>query len=364
MTTINRAFIKVYRQDAAEVVPSGPIIAHARATSIAALNQSVEFVATTDVGMRRIADGTSQGGALVSTSIDVLPPSAAIPVVVPGRSAAGPGESRSVRRRYQPAPRRVDRPIAAKKPLSAYIGPHRSVLAARSPTETHEFRPGTTVASFRWPAVCRQLSHERASELDSVVDRVLFAATERPPVVGTLGLFAGSGCTTTALCLASRLAGRRCRAILVDGNFSSPGLARCLDVVPTLGWQEALVNGSPIEDAIVRAVDDQLDLLAQSAARPGDLLELIAGPETSQSAQLLRQEYELVLVDLGAFFDPASQPLALELVRQMGIDTVIAVAGPNAADPRDLATVAEYLQASGCELLGIVENRSAKPQAA
>jgi Mrp family chromosome partitioning ATPase len=359
MTTTNQAFIKVYRQDAAELVPSGPIIAQPRAVPIAALHQSVEFVAATDMG----AAQNLAGGALMATSIDVLPPPAVIPVASPVRSSTERRNPGTPARHSQPGPRRVDPATTATRPLSAYIGPRRSAQAVSEHRVGSGLSPGTTVASFRWPAVCRSLAHQCAAELNAVLNRVMSTATQRSPIVGTLGLFAGSGSTTTALCLAARLAARRCRALLVDGDVASPGLARSLDVVPTVGWLESLADESLLADAIVHSVEDQLDLLAQSPGRADDVLNLIAGPKTGRTAARLRQAYQLVLVDLGAFFDPGSQPLALELVRQMEIDAVLAVAAPGGADPRDLATVAEYLGLSGCELLGVVENRTAKPQA-
>jgi Mrp family chromosome partitioning ATPase len=66
-----------------------------------------------------------------------------------------------------------------------------------------------------------------------------------------------------------------------------------------------------------------------------------------------------VLVDLGAYFDPRSQPVALELARSMGIESTFIVAGPTPVDARDLATVEENLNHRGCEILGIIENRMA-----
>jgi hypothetical protein len=87
---------------------------------------------------------------------------------------------------------------------------------------------------------------------------------------------------------------------------------------------------------------------------------LIGVPHTARTAAQLRQAYDLVLVDLGAFFDPRSQPVSLELVRRLGIDAVMLVAGSTESDPRDLETVAEYVGESGCELLGVVENKIAR----
>lgn len=52
----------------------------------------------------------------------------------------------------------------------------------------------------------------------------------------------------------------------------------------------------------------------------------------------------------------------LELVRKLPIDAALAVSQPDESDPRDLATLAEQIGLSGCELLGRIENRVANTQ--
>ena len=81
------------------------------------------------------------------------------------------------------------------------------------------------------------------------------------------------------------------------------------------------------------------------------------------TGEILRQRYELALVDLGAYFDPRSQPVALELTRSMAIEAAVLVAGPNPIDARDLGAVEENLNGRGCELLGIIENRISRADA-
>jgi MinD-like ATPase involved in chromosome partitioning or flagellar assembly len=148
--------------------------------------------------------------------------------------------------------------------------------------------------------------------------------------------------------------------MLVDGNFTSPRLAQLLDAVPTLGWQESLANGAPVGDAIVRAVEDRLDLLALSTDRSIDPLALLADPQATRLANRLRAEYDVVLVDLGAFFDPRSQPIVLALVSQWNVRSVLAISGNEDADPRDLETLAELLEQRGCTLAGVAANRFAR----
>jgi Mrp family chromosome partitioning ATPase len=314
MSTTNRAFIKAYRQDTANESPTG-------GNSPAMLNQS--GAPTRDASVRTVSTATSVGGR---------------PTFDPKRS--GP-----------------------KQPLSSFIArPHSPV----QPTESEDanfLQPGTTVASFQWPKICRTLNQQSGTQLDRVADLLRAQASAGHSVVGVMGLFPRVGATTAALCLAARAAHRIRRIILADGNFCHPRVASWLDVVPTVGWEEVLKHSAPLADAVVRATEDNLDILTLGPKATRDPLSLAGGLQAAVSAGVLRHAYDMVLVDLGTFFDPTSQPVVLELVRNMGIDTVVAVAGPESADPRDMATITEYLEPLGCQLMGTIENRVAKHQA-
>jgi Mrp family chromosome partitioning ATPase len=266
------------------------------------------------------------------------------------RDAALPGQSRAG--------------SATKQPLSSFIARQRAAATESKPADAEILRPGTTIASFQWPPVCRALTQQCGRQLDGVADLLVKEAGAGRSLIGVLALFAGRGTSTTALCLAARLAGRNCRSILVDGNFRNPRLAAWLEAVPTSGWQEVLKHRSALSDAVIRANDDRLDLLALDAKAPANPLPLVGGLQAVVTAGVLRHSYELALFDLGAFFDPAAQPIVLELVRNMGLDAVLTVAGPEPADPRDLDFLAAQLGRSGCELLGTIENRITRPHAA
>jgi Mrp family chromosome partitioning ATPase len=228
------------------------------------------------------------------------------------------------------------------------------------------FQPGTTVASFQWPRTCRTLSLQAGEQLHRVADLFRTQADAGHSLIGVMGLFPRVGTTTAAMCLASRAARRgptatgTPRVILVDANFCHPRIASWLDAVPTVGWEEVLKHSAPLADAVIRSTDDNLDLLALGPKASRDPQPLASGLQAAVTAGVLLHAYDLVLIDLGTFFDSASQPIVLELVRNMGIDSLTAVAGPEPADPRDLATIAEYLQPVGCQLLGTIENRATK----
>ena len=134
--------------------------------------------------------------------------------------------------------------------------------------------------------------------------------------------------------------------------------------MPTAGWEEVLKHSASLADAVIHATGDDLDVLALGTRPVKDPLPLASGLQAAVTAGVLRHAYDLVLLDMGTFFDPASQPSVLELTINMGIDAVVAVTGPEPADPRDVATVVEHLDRGTCELLGVIENRVAKPKAA
>jgi Mrp family chromosome partitioning ATPase len=328
MSSTNRAFIKAYRQDSADPAPAdgnAPTIQNQAAPAGAAAKRDL---------------------ARVSTSV---------------RDAAYSS--------YEP--------VSNKKPLSSFIGrqqapslPHSPIAAgtgrasAQAESDNANFlQPGTTVASLQWPRVCRTLGMQCGPQLDRLVDLLRAQASAGHSLIGIMGLFQRVGTTTTALCLAARAARRVRRTMLVDGNFCHPRIAAWVDAVPTVGWEEVLRNTAPLADAVIRATDDNLDLLATGPKASKDPEPLATGLQAAVTAGVLRHAYDLSLIDLGTFFDPVSQPVVLELVRNMGIDTVVTVIGVEPADPRDLATIHEYLEPVGCQLLGTIENRVAKPQA-
>lgn len=314
MSTTNRAFIKAYRQDAAEDSPTG-----GSAPTILNKNAAATRGATVDA---------------VSTATSVSSP---------------------VRPNFEP------QRSGPKRPLSTFIARTQVAAAPAQNAEANFLVPGTTVASFQWPKICRTLNQQTGPQLDRVADVLRTQADAGHSLIGVMGLFPRVGATTATLCLASRAARRVQRAIVVDANLCRPRIASWLEVVPTVGWEEVLKHASPLADAVIRATDDNLDLLALGEKPAKNLQPLAKGLQAAVSAGVLRHAYDLVLIDLGTFFDPTSQPVVLELVRNMGIDTVIAVAGPESADPRDMATITEYLEPLHCQLMGTIENRTPQP---
>ncbi len=325
MSSTNKAFIKAYRHDQGQ--PQG--------------SQSPR-----PAGAEQARVGTSAGAR------------AEVPSIATATLSQGAGRAASI----------AGSGVAEKRPLSSYIAAPQPTRELRvDSAERHEpsaaFRAGTTVASFQWPAICRVVIQKCGAQLDQVTRLLWARASAGNSLIGVFGLFCGSGATTTALCLASRAATRGRRVIIGDGNFRSPGLAARLEAVPTAGWEEVLKHSASLQDAVIHATDENLDVLALGNKLLSDPLPVVGGLQAAVTAGILRHAYDLSILDIGAFFDPVSQPIFLELVSNLGLDAAVAVAGPDPTDRRDLATIIEQLDRTGCEFLGVVENRIA-PKAA
>src|SRR4051812_28757738 len=164
MSTTNRAFIKAYRQDAPQPAP-----------------------VRKDAGTTKEPPAPSRAPAQTTTG-----------------TTSRPGERQRIGAASPPAERR---------PLSSYIASpqpatHQPVEQQRVDKSHGEtFQPGTTIASFQWPPVCRTLLQHSGGQLDQIVKILFTRARAGNSLVGVLGLFPRIGATTTALCLASRAAG-------------------------------------------------------------------------------------------------------------------------------------------------------------
>jgi Mrp family chromosome partitioning ATPase len=248
----------------------------------------------------------------------------------------------------------ASRPFDGSVPSTAEPASHQE--------SAERFEPVTTIASFAWPTVCRALCQQCGTELDRIADLLIRHAQEGRSLIGVIGMFPKVGATTTTLCIANRIAARGRRTVVVEGNFLAPQLADWLDAKPTAWWQDVLDRSVPAADAVIHAVDDHIDLLPLDATTKYPL-RLAGCFQATATADVLRAAYDLVLVDLGPFFDPEAQPITLQLARTMQLDVCLAVAGPKGADPRDVATVAEYLGRRGCHMLGTIENRTANKSA-
>jgi len=334
----NQAFIKAFRRDPPRTTAPPP--------------------AQSQPERMRAATAATSSLAALTTTVEIVAPDfhwAAPTVIVTEPLTATPS---AVTTSPQPA--------IGKRPLSSFTSrPIVESDIAAEPLDEPTFQPETVISAFRWPQVCRSLWERFADKYEHIAELLLARSNrerERGNIIGVGALHAGDGATTTLLCLAVALAARRRSVILVDANFRAPRLAGLLGVQPSTSWQDVLEQGLSVAEAVIRAENDGVDLLPLDlrapAAREPNGARLATGLQTSITAGVLRYAYEIVLVDLGAILAPRSFNTVSHLIRNMRIDSAIAVTDPKHAQADDFTIAGELLDETGCELVGLIENRT------
>jgi Mrp family chromosome partitioning ATPase len=335
----NDAFIKAYRHDVARPATPGPARAYSPPEPAASSELAPAWQTTVEIAAAHFAPSATT----IATTLAVPPAS------LPQRAGNPP----PIRPHASPARAIGKRPLSSFQPQ-----PQRPTTA---PLASSVFTPETIISAFRWPHICRALWNDHAADYERIADKLLASSRAGRPLVGVTGINSGDGCTSTLLCIAAALAARKTRLALVDASFHHPQLAELLGAEPTASWADVLDCGMPVAEAMIRATHDHIDLLPLLAHRPisgHEAAELVAGLQTSVTAGVLRTAYDLVLVDLGALLAPGAYAALSHLLRLMPIEAALVISNPRTADAHDAAVVGELLDEDGCELLGVIENRT------
>jgi Mrp family chromosome partitioning ATPase len=304
---------------------------------------------------------TGTGSATVRTVASTEPQLVAAPVPVFTQSG-GPGaeiadqktEVSSLKSEISsPQP-----PISSPLPAPTLVPP-ASPLAPPSTAalpEVHELKPVWQVEQFTWPRLCRRLISRAAEELDRLADAILAANNQGRKVLAIAGCRRGEGATTMLLCAARRLAERGVKPVLVDADLGRPRLAKRLGVQPQMAWAETSeAAGRTLDQAMFEATASNVVLVPardpeeEHRRSPGDPSRLPA------CLRMLRNQYDLVLVDLGPLENAqlakgARGQLAAE------IDAVILVHNYRITPDDQQREFEKQLAADGIVVAGIVEN--------
>ena len=314
MTALDQAFIRAYAQPGAVAASTAPAAAM-RSSVLAALEQPLRTGG---------AAAPATGGFPV---MHKQHPGVAIPGIV-ADSPPGP-QSRGVEQEVADMPVKPE-PIA--------------------------LRPAWQVDEFAWPRACRRLIARAAEELDRLTDALLAISARGQKVLALGGWYRGEGATTLLLCAARRLVERGIKPVLVDADVRRPRLAKRLGLQPQCGWAEVTPEGTPLDQAIVESTANNIAVLPfrEPPAEPdppaADYTRL------SGCIELLRDHYDMVLVDLG--------PLENIVVRDglspggslRGVDAVVLVRDHRTTSEERLGEIQRQLAEAGIALAGIIEN--------
>lgn len=220
--------------------------------------------------------------------------------------------------------------------------------------EMPTFRPALHVDRFAWPPNCSRLSRVAAAEVNRLADSIILGTGRGQKVVALVGVAPRQGCTTLALCAAKRLAERGLNVAIIDADAQRPLLAAALGLLPEVGWEDVLAGRLPLDEVVIESDHDHLAVVPfrGSQAGPGYLLKSPSDP--TAALRLLRDQYDLVLVDLGHFAEDETSPL-VELIQPM-IDSAVLVQNVRSAYSGSLDKARRRLSSAGIFEAGVAEN--------
>lgn len=244
------------------------------------------------------------------------------------------------------------------RPLSSFTS---FSSLAKDTLVIEDFSPALEVDAFRWPRRCEELLAEGGDAWRSVVERVVQQQAQFDrSVLAVASCWRGEGRTTATLSLA-RLLAERARSsgsigpAVVDADFQHPELATCLGLSLECGWEDALRSEMELREVMVTSLNERVTLLPihSRVEEPAELCRQLAA---SVSLQVLRDNYAIVLVDLGPVLESSSRETALTLVERTGIEGAILIRDANRTSDEHLAEASRLLSEAGAPVVGAIEN--------
>ncbi len=213
------------------------------------------------------------------------------------------------------------------------------------------FLPVWEVDRLHWPEHVLELESELAEELQGAADGIRAAAAEGMQVLGFTSLRPSAGRTTTMLLLARAINRVGQRVLIVDAANELQTVAEQCGIDSPYGWNEAIVEGKPVEEAATHSVADGVTLLAWSPGETESLARLEADKVRTQW-QRLRQAVDVILVELPTMPSAALTTLA----HHSGLcDALLLVKGGDDSDT-EIGEAVKLLQQNSTHAVGVVDN--------
>lgn len=160
---------------------------------------------------------------------------------------------------------------------------------------------------------------------------------------------ASEGKSTTAVILAELFASLGRKTLLIDADLRRPSVARLLDIErPKVGLVEVLLGHVELDDAIVKGVHENLEILPIGEIPPNPT-EILASKELREFIEKNRDQYGLILFDSCPVMGLADAPMLSRLV-----DGTIFVLEANKVPFAQARAAVRRVKSAGGHLTGVI----------
>ena len=187
---------------------------------------------------------------------------------------------------------------------------------------------------------------EAYSSIRAAID---FSLPRNRNVIQLTSSRAGEGKSTTSVILAELFASLGRRTLLVDADLRRPSVAMLLDIErPKVGVVEVVLGHVSLEEAVVKGVHENLDILPVGEI-PRNPTEILASREMREFIERVRGEYSLVIFDSCPVMGLADAPTLAHLV-----DGTVFVLEANKLPFGQARTAVRRLTVAGGQVIGAV----------
>jgi Mrp family chromosome partitioning ATPase len=247
-----------------------------------------------------------------------------------------------------------------KMPAVGHFRTTRTDRPAVQETETAKtkfaavpFQAAWEVDSLSWPEIQATLLQEQDRAFSKVAAHFSDACHQGLQVLIVTSPTEEEGRSTVASCIARSVAQRGIRVALLDGDIESPSLADSLNLEIAQGWNDAIMEGLPLEEIAIHSIEDQITLIPLTANETSPKLAHI-DRYIAAVLERLRESFDLIVID--ATFINSLDNRLIGTEANETIDAMILVTDGRNEDQQRIETAVRRIKNLGISSVGIVEN--------
>ena len=154
-----------------------------------------------------------------------------------------------------------------------------------------DFAPAWEVDGFELPQASVRMNTQLCDPLTEFAAQLLQKTGKEKNVVSVHSQSRGEGRTTLTIALALAAAQSGANVLVVDADFDKPSLSRELGLAVEIGWEKSIASEVPISECSVRSIGDGFTILP------------LADTAATEESALLRRTIPDILAKLSVHFD-------------------------------------------------------------
>lgn len=221
----------------------------------------------------------------------------------------------------------------------------------KQPLKKEAYNKKEHIALERMNILTEQTPYSTLEEYKILRTNIIFSTlSEQCKIIGITSDCPGAGKSITCLNLAITFAETKSKVLLVDCDLRLPKISQLLNLSPTPGITNVLIDMNHIEDAIHHVGQSSLDIIL-SGDIPPNPSELLGSAQLNEALAILAQQYDYIFIDT-----PPVNLVSDASVLSKQLTGMILVVRAGISEKDGVISAINQLQFVGTNLLGFILN--------